>query len=208
MQIGLRFGTGSVLVKFQQVYYVLDPELRLIWVGGEWDEFALSNSGSNAIANAVLSTSLLGHISDEPTRRATVQMIEAVQEVQAPLRIDYRCDSPAMLRRFLMTIQPMRDNRVLIVHDLRDARTFDRPLGLWTFDPAAPDCKCSFCCAVSLDEGPYLPPETLGHLHPAEVRLTLCPACVARIAETVLSLREKRQPNIVASGSYGPEASE
>ena len=122
MQIGLRFGTGSVLVKFQQVYYVLDPELRLIWVGGEWDEFALSNSGSNAIANAVLSTSLLGHISDEPTRRATVQMIEAVQEVQAPLRIDYRCDSPSMLRRFLMTIQPMRDNRVLIVHDLRDAR--------------------------------------------------------------------------------------
>lgn len=183
---------------------MLDTEHRLLWVGGEWDEFALSNSGSGAVVNEVLTTSLLSHIADEPTRKAVISMIDAVREVQEPLRIDYRCDSPTMLRRFLLTIQPMRDNRVLLVHDLRDARSFDMPIGLWTYVPDAPDCKCSFCCSVSLDGMPYVPAETLGYQHPAEVRLTLCPVCVATIAETVLSLREHRKPNTVDSGQYGP----
>lgn len=183
---------------------MLDAEHRLLWVGGGWDEFALSNSGSAATANEVLSTSLLSHIADEPTRQALLSMIEVVREVQQPLRIDYRCDSPTMLRRYLLTIQPMRDNRLLLVHDLRDARTFETQIGLWSHVPTAIDCKCSFCCSVSLDGAPYVGPETLGYQHPAEVRLTLCPGCVANIAETVLSLREHRKPNTADSGVYGP----
>ena len=61
-------------MKFQQVYFVVDEEFRLLWIGGEWDEAALANGGSDARSNEVLSTSLLSHITDEPTRRATQAM--------------------------------------------------------------------------------------------------------------------------------------
>ena len=29
-------------MKFQQVYFVVDEEFRLLWIGGEWDEAALA----------------------------------------------------------------------------------------------------------------------------------------------------------------------
>ena len=46
-------------MKFLQVYAVVDTEYRLLWVGGEWDEFALQNAAQHALANNVLSTSLM-----------------------------------------------------------------------------------------------------------------------------------------------------
>ncbi len=170
---------GAVVLKFLQVYYVLDPELRLLWVGGEWDEFALENSAPKARANEVLSTSLLSHIADRPTQGAVQSLIGAVQEMQAPLRIDYRCDSPTMLRRFQLTVQPMKDGRILMVHDLRDARSFDTPRGPWHHHEGAEAEKCSFCCAVHLPDRPWTAPEDLTVPHPADVAFTICPDCNA-----------------------------
>ncbi len=191
-------------LRFHQVYFVLDTEYRLLWIGGDWDEFALRNGGTAARSNEVLSTSLLKQIADEPTKRAVVRLIEAVRAMQQPLRIDYRCDSPTIRRRFQLTIQPMKDARVLLVHDLRDAYSFDRPIAPWQFDPAAPDCKCSFCCAVSLSDGPWTPAEALADQHPRAVRYTMCPDCEASVAEAVQSLRDKRKPRNPVTGGFGP----
>ena len=41
-----------------------------------------------------------------PVVMPTQAMAEAVQDTQTALRIDYRCDSPTLKRRYLMTIQP------------------------------------------------------------------------------------------------------
>lgn len=196
---------GAFKVKFLQIYYVLDTELRLLWVGGEWDEFALENSSPGARANEVLSTSLLSHIADPPTREAMARLIGAVQTMQAPLRIDYRCDSPTVLRRFLMTIQPMKDGRVLMVNDLRDARSFDSPRGPWRHDDAAEACKCSFCCAVRTGGTAWVAPEALAGPHPAEVALTLCPDCTARVDEAISALHDNREPVPTVTGGFGPD---
>lgn len=195
-------------LKFHQVYFVLDEEFRLLWVGGDWDEFALSNGGEKARSNEVLSTSLLTHIVDGDTRRVTRSIVEAVVEMQEPFRIDYRCDSPAVMRRFHMTVQPMKDNRVLVVHDLRDARTFDPPLTPWRHDPQAPDFKCTFCHAVRQEDGPWHPPETLAENHPTAVSFTVCEPCEALVDEALQALRANRKPSGQLTKGFGPGSAE
>lgn len=201
-------------MKFQQVYYVLDEALRILWIGGEWDEFALANGGTAARSNQVLATPLLDHVSGASTQASLARMIAAVREGQVPLRIDYRCDAPQMSRRFQLTIQPMKNDRVLMVHDLRDARRFDVPLPAWHADPAAKAQKCSFCGAVRPDGGAKAGhgwdfAEDLGADHPVAVAYVVCPACTAQIDEVVASLNARRQPRSPATGGFGPtEASE
>lgn len=192
------------LLKFQQVYYVLDPDSRILWIGGEWDEFALSNGGSSAQSNKVLATPLANHVAGGETRAALARMIDAVRAVQGPLRIDYRCDSPTLLRRFQLTIQPMKDNRVLMVHDLRDARSFDQALPHWHADDAAEARKCSFCGAVHQLGRGWNFAEDLGAEHPTAVDYVICPACAAQIDEVVSSLHQRRAPGIATTGGFGP----
>lgn len=192
-------------MKFQQVYYVVDDSLRLLWIGGEWDEFALANGGSNARSNEVLSTSLLAHITDGLTRDATAAMAKAVKDTHEALRIDYRCDSPTLMRRYLMTIQPMKDDRVLFVHDLRDVQTFANAVVHWRFRAGAGDLKCSFCCSVRMTDSDWTPPEELADAHPEWVEFTLCPQCQSRITEAIDALRQGRKPAVGTTGGYGPE---
>jgi hypothetical protein len=191
-------------VKFHQVYYVLDSELRVLWIGGEWDEFAIANGGDAARANEVLSTSLRDHIADPDTTEAMIRLVEAVQEATAPLRIDYRCDSYTLLRRFQMTIQPMKDGRVLVVHDLRDARTFDTPHAPWRHTPGASAGKCSFCCSVQTNDKVWRAAEVLGEDHPTEVAYTICPACAGHVDEAISAVRANRKPRAPVTGGFGP----
>lgn len=193
-------------LKFQQVYYVLDPESRILWLGGDWDDFALSNGGAGACSNRVLSTPLFQHVAGETTRKALARMIAAVRDLGQPLRLDYRCDSPTLSRRFQLTIQPMKDGRVLMVHDLRDARAFEVALPQWHADETAAARKCSFCGAVHLPDAGWNFAEDLGADHPAGVAYVICPGCAAQIEEVVTSLRQRRATSTPTTGGFGPGA--
>lgn len=173
-------------MKFLQVYAVVDTEYRLLWVGGEWDEFALQNAAHHALANNVLSTTLLSHIAGNETRKLTAQLIDTVLETKRPLRLEYRCDSPSMARLFLLTIQPMKDGRALMVHDLKDAWHFSPPLNMWHYDPGAKDCKCSFCGNIRFDRAEdWVSCDDIGDRHPTHVTYEACPSCQADVAEAV-----------------------
>jgi hypothetical protein len=177
---------GGTDVKFLQVYAVVDAEYRLLWVGGEWDEFALQNAAQHALANNVLSTTLLAHIAGEETRKLTAELIDTVLTTKRPLRLEYRCDSPSMARLFLLTIQPMKDGRALMVHDLRDAWHFSPPLNMWHYDPNAKDCKCSFCgnirFAAAVD---WTSCDDIGERHPTHVHYEACPSCRSAVSEAI-----------------------
>jgi hypothetical protein len=173
-------------VKFLQVYAVVDTEYRLLWVGGEWDEFALQNAAQHALANKVLSTTLLSHIAGEETRRITARLIDTVLATKRPLRLEYRCDSPSMARQFLLTIQPMKDDRALMVHDLKDAWHFSPPLNMWHYDPNAKDCKCSFCGDIRFEAAAdWTSCDDIGERHPTHVFYETCASCQAAVAEAV-----------------------
>ncbi len=178
-------------MKFLQTYAVVDKEHRLLWVGGEWDEFALQNAGKNATANAVLSTSLMSYIAGDVTRAVTARLVDAVLTTKRPLRLEYRCDSPSMARKFRLTVQPMKDDRALMVHDLCDAWHFSPPLRPWHHDAAAPDCKCSFCGDVRLEgTSDWESCDDLRERHPTHVTYDICPRCRAEIDVAVEEVLE------------------
>lgn len=185
-------------MKFQQVYAVVDGEYRVLWVGGEWDEFALNGGANGAVSNAVLSTSVMAHIAGDETRAETRRMIDAVLQHKRTLRLEYRCDSPNMARKFLMTIQPMKDGRALMVHDLRDAWHFSPPLNRWHYDSAAPDTKCSFCGSVRLGhETEWTTCDDIGDRHPTHVTYDICAPCrlsIDNAVEIVVSGTETHAP--------------
>jgi hypothetical protein len=173
-------------VKFMQVYAVVDSEYRVLWVGGEWDEFALNGGANSATSNAVLSTSVMSHIAGTETRAATARMVDAVLQHKRSLRLEYRCDSPNVARKFQMTIQPMKDGRALMVHDLRDAWHFSTPLNRWHYDPAAADVKCSFCGNVRLaGDADWTSCDDIGDKHPTQVNYAVCATCAGSIDHAV-----------------------
>lgn len=179
-------------MKFQQNFCVVDSALRVLWVGGDWDEFALRNGGAGCVANAVLSTRLTAHIVDVRTADAVANMVNAVLDLQRPLKIDYRCDSPEEIRRFRMTIQPMKDGRALMVHDLHDAERLAVPMTLWRFDPTARSLKCSMCCAVTVG-GDWVDPAQTPEDHPSKVAYTLCPNCDTRVEAALAAVQSGRE---------------
>jgi hypothetical protein len=173
-------------LKFLQVYAVVDASYRLLWVGGEWDEFALQNAAQGAVANKVLSTSLMAQVAGDETRALTARLINAVLETKRPVRLEYRCDSPNMARVFLLTIQPMKEGRALMVHDLRDAWHFSPPLNLWHYDPAARDCKCSFCGNIRFaGSTDWTSCDEIGERHPVYVTYDVCAGCHAAVERAI-----------------------
>jgi hypothetical protein len=181
-------------VKFQQVYAVVDKEYRLLWVGGEWDEFALGNAGKTSLADAILSTSLMAHVAGEDTRVLTARMIDTVMQARKPLRLEYRCDSPGMARKFLLTIQPMKGGQALMVHDLRDAWHFSPPLNPWQFDVNAVDRKCSFCGNVMLSgTHEWQTCDEIRDRHPTKVNYEVCETCQTAVADAIAEVEEQRE---------------
>lgn len=194
-------------MKFQQVYAVVDSEYRLLWVGGEWDEFALQNAAQHALANHVLSTSLLSHNAGDDTRRLVARMIETVLQTRRPLRLDYRCDSPSMARAYLLTIQPMKDERALMVHDLKDAWHFSPPLNIWHYDPQASDCKCSFCGDIRFGTATeWTSCDDIGDRHPTHVFYDVCRRCAGMVADAIARVKQGDVFSPVLDDSEIPEA--
>lgn len=167
-------------MKFLQSFCVVDSSLRILWVGGDWDEFARRNGGEAALANNILSTRLTAHIVDLMTADKVLEMVQVVIETQRTLRLEYRCDAPHEVRRFLLTIKPMKDGRAIMVHELRDAVQLDPPMQQWHYDPTARTQKCSTCGMVHRAEG-WVDPAVSQIEHPPYVGYTTCPTCIARI---------------------------
>jgi hypothetical protein len=192
-------------LKFLQTYSVVDRSLRILWVGGDWDEFALENQGPAAVANRVLSTRLDDHIVGEDSKAAWNAILETVFETQKEVKLDYRADSPHKLRRVQLSVRPMKDDRVLMVHDLRDVQSFVKPFGNWHYRHDANCSKCSFCNSVRHDGGQWIAPEALEN-HPTAVRYVVCETCLARIEEAISATRENRRPQRVLVNGFGPQS--
>ncbi|MFN4129136.1 MAG: hypothetical protein ACK4GC_04900 [Paracoccaceae bacterium] len=168
-------------MKFHHCFCVVDSSLRILWVGGDWDDFAKTNGGGAILANDVLATRLTDYIADIATADTVAQMVHAVIDTKGTLRMDYRCDAPQVLRRIRLTIKPLKDRRAIMVHELRDVVQLDPPMDPWFFDPAARDLKCSVCGLVHLPSKSWDDPTLPGRRHPELVKYTVCPFCVTRI---------------------------
>ena len=177
-------------MKFQHCFCVVDSSLRILWVGGDWDDFAAYNGGGAILASDVLATRLTDYITDIETADTVEQMVHAVIDTKGTLRMDYRCDAPQELRRLRLTIKPLKDSRAIMVHELRDAVQLTPPMDPWAFDPAARTLKCSVCGLVHLPGKTWEDPTLPGSRHPEFVKYTVCQPCITRIEAAIHGICE------------------
>ena len=159
---------------------MLDSSQRVLWVGGDWDDFAADNRGTAARASKVLGTRLPDHMAGQATQQVLSGVLTDVLELKRAFRVDCRCDSPSVRRHMRMTVTPMRADRLMVTHDLRDAQNLPKLGQGWHWQPGARDCKCSFCCALRRGKA-WVDPFATGEPHPEAVDFDICPDCRATI---------------------------
>lgn len=158
-------------------------------MGGDWDDFALQNEGGLARAARVLETNLFDHVAGDDTRQALTGILTDVLSVGRTFRMEYRCDAPGIMRDLRMTVTPLRDQRLLLTHDLLDARSLPPTGPVPRYVAGAAACKCSFCNAVR-EGAKWIDPFDSLTPHPAEVDYAVCPTCRSSIEDERTRIRK------------------
>lgn len=91
----------------QDVIYLLNPELRIVYCNPAWDKFAKENGGSSAAScRQVSGTDLFSYISDD--LQATYFNAFASARIKGRSELAFECSSPTHYRQFRMRIWLLR----------------------------------------------------------------------------------------------------
>ena len=141
--------TGDSLAS--PVVYCIDRDNRLCSFNEEWDRFAVTNNSGAIVAEKLLGTSLLDHISDDTLRHLTEQLIDKVRKEAVTISLPMRCDSPDVIREMTIGLSPGDSGEVQFVVKLLRAELRE-PVVL--LDPEAERSDeflsiCSWCKRVA-----------------------------------------------------------
>lgn len=133
------------------VVYRIDRDNRLCSFNEAWDRFAVSNNSADIVAEKLLGTNLLQHISDDTLRHLTEQLIDKIRNEAASICLPMRCDSPDVIREMTIGLSPGDSGEVQFVVKLLRAELRE-PVAL--LDPEANRSDdflslCSWCKRVS-----------------------------------------------------------
>jgi CheY-like chemotaxis protein len=170
--------------------YRVDGRGAICWVNDAWLKFAADN-GWETSARDVVGSQLTDHISDAETRHIYALVEQRARIAPAPLRFDYRCDSPD-LRRFMRMEVVYDPSAEQIEYRSRLLRKEPRE-AVALFDPALASRSsetvnvCSWCKTVEVGDG-WLEVESavaaLGLLNEPSlpsISHGICPTCSARL---------------------------
>jgi hypothetical protein len=128
-------------------FYRLDANDLITETGGAWDDFAKENDGLSAMAERVIGTRLLSHISGGTSRLFVWTMLDAVRKLQKPVSRPYRCDSPGCMRHLEMVIEPEAHDGLIVRHRLLRVDTSGVTLSFLTSSGGIrkPVGRCTMC---------------------------------------------------------------
>lgn len=176
------------------LYYCLDAADRIIEIGGNWDGFAASNQGQQAMTRQILGTYLHEHIVDDNSRMFIYTILHGVRTLNRPATRPYRCDSPTLKRFMQMTVTPLENGVLRVSHHLLRTEALSHPLNFHAANHRIPTAhwekaivRCSMCNQVKIDQS-WLTPENALEKQPEVARMasipviyTVCPQCFAGI---------------------------
>lgn len=133
-----------------------------------WDAFACENDGQDAVSNNLLGRNLFDFIEGENVR-AVYKSTHAtlIEDDQARITFEYRCDAPDQERRMLMSISTVvcddGEAAILYQSQVLDART-RVPLGVFSAEnnklPYSIESRiaiCSFCAKIAWPSETWAP---------------------------------------------------
>jgi hypothetical protein len=125
----------------------LDANDQITEAGGAWDDFAKENDGYSAIAERIVGTRLLSHISGDTSRLFVWTMLDAVRKLQKPVARPYRCDSPGLMRHCEMLIEPESNDGLIVQHRVLRVDPSEVALSFLTSGASVrkPVGRCTMC---------------------------------------------------------------
>lgn len=91
--------------------YVVNSELKVLSINGDWEAFAQENDAAHLAADNVIGKPLDEFITDPRTLHLYRMMVQKALEVQRPLYVPFRCDAPDLRRYMSMRIVPLSQGR-------------------------------------------------------------------------------------------------
>ncbi len=174
--------------------YTLDGDDTIVEVTGSWDSFALANSGSSVVSSNVLGKKLDRVVSGDAALMFVRTMILSARTLNRPVYRTYRCDSPELRRFMEMTVLPLGQRSVRVVH----RQLYCEPVvhqvpmeGMLSAGSGNYVKRCSMCNRIrtqgiwseadaAVEEGRVVP-----SANPLKVIYGVCPDCLARPAVTL-----------------------
>lgn len=108
--------SAAALETTENVVYLLDRELRILYCNPAWDRFAMANGASAAWLRDRAVGQKLQAVIPAPLERFYADVFDAAQ--RAAVTFDYECNSPDLFRSFRMQVM-QRENRFLVANALR-----------------------------------------------------------------------------------------
>jgi hypothetical protein len=184
-------GAGTV------VEYAIDADDVVVTLGEGWSEFAARNEAPE-LAGAPSGRTLWSQFGDPQLRDLWRTAVTRVREHQETMTVPFRCDGPASLRWFEMTVSPLPNGGV----HFRSTMTFEMsrpsvPLleRAMPRDDTAPSVALCSCCAEGLlGERWVAVEEVLTGLRLLEeapvpsISYGICPRCSASMSREFASL--------------------
>lgn len=164
----------------------IDRENRIIYVNGDWLEFAVENRTPALTREAVMNRPLLDFIEDKETRDVFKELFVKVRGDLTPVTVPFRCDSPDCIRVMEMEVIPLIDGEIQF--NCRMVRQEERaPIPL--LDPSAERGDglltiCSWCKKIKVQKKGWLELEDairaldlFGEERPPRLTGGICPEC-------------------------------
>lgn len=136
--------------------YCVDRDFRIVSVGGNWNDFALENEGSELAGNSVIGRRLWEFITDPPTREIYRHLVERAFDGRS-VQFDIRCDSPDTRRCAQVCISPAVDGSVEF--EILTTKVESRPpqelLRRGNSSPTGLIQSCSWCNRIRTARGEW-----------------------------------------------------
>lgn len=161
--------------------YRLDQDNRIVGVAGGWDAFATENGAPAARADAVLGRRLWDFIEGHQTRALLNNLFMIVRLRDAALKLQYRCDAPALRRVYEMAVEPGPDDGLTVRHRLLSSARAPSGARVVIFAPEGDRARCSICCAVRVGDA-WFDPFALADARFFVRAYGVCPHCAAATA--------------------------
>lgn len=146
--------------------YCLDAADRIVAVNDAWLEFARENDALHLTRVEVLKRSIWDFVSGLETQSIYQMIFSRVRTAQATVRIDFRCDAPALRRFMVMEVSPLAGNHVRL--SCRVLRVESRPAIAWPAPGGGARHRmvavCSWCKRVELRPGKWVEVEEAASL--------------------------------------------
>jgi hypothetical protein len=185
--------------------YTVDREDVITEVNDSWDGFALANGGAAACAAHIVGARLFDSITGDAARMFMTAILMRVRVSGQAETVPYRCDSDTERRYYTMTLSPLPEGAVQVIHDLDRQETGDVSVRIRPAEIGALGVlRCSICCRLKLSEGWVDPFDGTGN-QTWRVVHTVCPDCRDLPMKRLRARREAAKGLMGDAGATNPQ---